>query len=409
MSLNHPTDLSEHERTVMAEEQARMLEQVTRHVFLVALHVGWPKLAHQIADAVVEITTAEGEGDAKKTTIDAELRTNPQWNLMPKEWRQRMGNIESRGRRALQQRSIKFSTAGMALLPIGAAAETFTSLRELREEFQSARDEFENGYVQILYDLRATLGDELYEKAAERLPKPADIADKFSFTWAIIPMGGSPTQAVDTSVLEGTLNELVELEDLVRMHIGGVPRMTLAIDTIRGDISQVLRHQQRAPRAIDEGFADELIAEARQQMSAHVSEFVENMAREPRAALVDAVDNLLEAIGDDSRIIRTGTINQVEQAFRQVRDFSFLADDELLSRINTMQTRLDEISVRDLNADVEIGARLAEGLQHVRDQANNVEVRDMSVRAFRGINLGRGRQAATPATADDEVSTPALV
>jgi hypothetical protein len=363
------------DNSTLAGEQ--LLDRITKHVFLVMLSISYPKLSYQIADAVVEIKGADDE----KTEIEAEFRTNPQWNLLPSAWRKKFSNVEGRARAVLANASIPFATRGITVLPVTKAGEVFSQLRELRDELQQYRDEFSDDYEQVLAALKVNLGDELYAKAARKLPTKAAIRNKFGMLWAIMPAGGSGSnisdEKLDTIVtaLDAACGRLLDRDiPLPR----AVHNAHIAINELR---------QEGAVQTITDDDAAELIGEARQQMNQFTQKMLNDMAREPRIVLADATANLLQALNDPDRIIRTGTIDQVRRAFEMVQGFEFLADEELLDRMRECSRNLDNVTPQQLNGDAEIGAQLAAGLQSVRNQAVDTTATANAVRNFRRVRF----------------------
>lgn len=363
----------------------QLLGEITRHVFLVLLRVSWPKLSYQIADAIVELPV--NGNDQEKEEIAEEFRTNPQWRLMPEAWRKRLGRLEHRARSLLNSASIQFAARGMAVLPVMRAQQVFSGLREIRTEMQQARDEFVEEYESILQGLRERLSAEMFKKVNAKLPEPAQVARKFEMVWAIVPSGGrggaTPQQ------LETLQQAMDACTQRLQEHSLPLPR---AVRNAHDALQQMRDAVETQQRQITDTEADELVAEARQQMHEFTQEMLEDMAREPRQVIMAAADNLLEALRNPNRMIRNGTIRQVQDAFELLEGFQFLAGDELLARMSECRERLSDVTPQQLNSDAEIGARLAAGLQGMRDAAANAQERTEAVRRFRGIRMRKEPQ-----------------
>lgn len=370
--------------TPVPVEGERLLQEITKQVFIVVLHCGWPKLKYQISDAIVAVAG----NDEQSTEIAAEFRTNPQWDLLPSSWAKRLGNLESRIRSALSSASVQFAVArGMAVLPVSRAAEVFNNLRMLRTEMETARDEFVAEYEQILATLREQLGDELYNKAAKKLPSANEIAAKFIVVWGIVPCGNRANVAdADLQILE---RALTEAEGFCESNNKREPR---EYEQARAVI-QRLRGEREISQITDEQAA-EVINEAREQMQQFTRELLEDMAREPRQMLMQAADNLIEALSDQNRVIRNGTIDQVQRAFQMVEGFAFLAGPELMARIDECRARLNGATPQMLNSDAQIGSALAAGLRGVRDAAADAQAASEAMRQFRGVRIRKKKEEA---------------
>lgn len=350
-------------------EGEQLLNAITRHVFLVMLHISWPKMSYQIADAIVEVKV-EGEGKEKKKEVAEEFRTKPQWQLMPEEWRKKLVNLEGRARSLLGHASVNFAARGVSVLPVSRAQEIFSGLRALRAEMNQYRDEFVEEYEGILKELEDKLEKDLYKKVQGKLPRATEVASKFGITWAIIPAGG---RGFATNA---------DLETLERPLSGSTdPAAAEALEVIRR-----LREQQETATVTDDE-ANELIAEAQGQMHSLTQKMLRDMSEQPRRVLLDAADNLIEALRDPERIVRNGTISQVREAFELIEGFEFLAGPDLLQAMRDCRERLDDATPRQLNSDPEVGAALAAGLRGVREQAADAQQASTAMRNFRGIRL----------------------
>lgn len=407
-----------------------LINRLQRHVWLVSLTIGWPKFSYQIGDAVVEIKT--GSRDDQRVEIPADLIGKTPWQLLPERWRKRLTHFESETRKILNQSSIQFAAKGSALLPVSQAPEIFAELREKRAELcgdpfaedgprAGLVDEFIEEWPGILREIRETmteharkvmrkrlrredldeeglrqaeeLGDQLYGRAISKLPTQDSLRDRFRVVWCIIPLdAGGGTSGVTANWLEARIQELEGL----RPHLRGAHG---ALDEVLG----ALREQRQT--ALDESThrlsaldADDLVSEARTQMRDYVAQSIEDMAAEPRERIASAVDNLLEAIGDENRAVRSGTIGQVERAFNLLEGFRFLADDQLLERMRQCRERMGRVTAQQLNSNREIGSSLANALRPVAEAARNTSrARDMA-RQFSGIRVRRSRDRPNPAS-----------
>jgi len=372
-----------------ALEGEQLLDAITRHVFLVMLHISWPKMSYQIADAIVEVKVAGDGAEEKKKEIDEEFRTKPQWQLMPEAWRKKLINLEGRARSLVSNASINFAARGVSVLPVTRAQEIFSGLRTLRAEMEQYRDEFVAEYASILDNLAVQLDADLYEKVQGKLPESATVARKFSVVWAIIPAGGrggiSDTQLNNIDTALSLADSILSQGSGVAWTSADLKPAKTYLRRARGNVISL--RGDRNTRQITDDEAADLINEARDQMHQFTHKMLEDMAREPRQILTDAADNLLAALRDQNRVVRNGTINQVREAFEMVEGFEFLAGPELIGAIRTCRERLESVTPQQLNSDVEIGARLAAGLQGVRDEAADTKSATEAVRQFRGIKI----------------------
>lgn len=326
--------------TPSAEE---LLGRIQQHVWLVSLTIGWPKLRHQIGEAEVVLD---------KEKLAEEFRTAPQWRLIPEEWEQKLGNVESRARRTLASASVQFAAKGSSLLPISKAEEVFQNLRTLRTEFYQVRDEFCLAYSKILHDVRAKLGDELFAHASAKLPSNDQIRGKFRMDWAIIPLAGASGPPEEAWEKVSDCITVLE-EDHKDNPDAVVAELREAFNALRGTQWSQFDNDQ---------LLLDVVREAKQNMAKMVSESIEAMVHEPRQEVAAAVQNMLDAIKEE-RTIRQGTLDQITRAFDKLKGFSFVADNDLMQQIKTMETRLQSLSPKDLNNSRDTGLQLAGALR----------------------------------------------
>ena len=375
-----------------------LLSEISRHVYLVVLNINWAKLSYQISDAVVEV----GTGDDKKE-IDKKYRNNPHWALMPDSLRTQFVNLEGKARRALSQPAIGFATKGMAMLPVARASDVFQQLRDFRAELEQLRDAFCAGYDNLLENLQDELGTSLYVQAAKKLPKSGELREKFKMVWAIIPIGGSGDSIhITLDAAEHALAMLRTCSDYVDHHesegeLGALmnPYITPS-GTSRNEAIATLRdlvQQIRTPLSrIDDETATDLVREAREQMNQFTHQMIEDMAQEPREEIRKACENMLMSIRQ-GRTVKQGTIAQCRRAFELMQGFDFLSDAELTNRMRLCDDELRAVTPTDVNQNAETGARLANVLSRVIDQANNKPAVRAATRQFRAIRM---RPQVTP-------------
>lgn len=342
-------------------DDIHVLNKIGRHVFLVALHISWPKMRHRIADAIVEVQ--EG-GHAVK--INEEMHSNPQWKLMPQEWWSRLTSIESRSRRLLSAASISFGTKGVSALPISRATEIFNGLRQQRMLLLKCRDEFAAAYGNILDDLRLQLGETLFQAATGKLPSRESVRNRFSMTWPIIPIG---PQRINTQLLT-TLSNL--LQQFAPQELEDVKWAKFELEELS---------KSHDIEVADDDMATDLVEEAKKHMEEHALSIVDSMFREPREAIIEAIDHIISSL-QSGKSIRAGSMVQLERAFMQLKGFEFLADDTLKQSIKEAQKFVDGVSTKQLHQNEIVSKQLAVELRKVKDAAINPTVQQPAVRNF---------------------------
>jgi hypothetical protein len=375
-------------------EGERLLNEISRHVYLVALTIGWPKLSYQIADAVVEVKKDGDNGDTKKVEIAEDLRNNPHWQLMPNDWKAKFTTLEGKARRIVSASSASFATKGMSLLPISRAPEIFHILSGMREEFMVHRNGFVTEYATIREEIKTKLkaSDEtLWNKVKDKLPDEDAIRGRFNMNWAIMPLGGSGLQVPQVD-LEDVRNTLQEHHDNLAATLG--PEST-ALEQCRRSmliVSGLIDQSQETIHHLDDQTATDLVQQARGQVADFGQQVLANMIEEPRRAIAEAVENMMGALADNSRRIRSGTIDQIKRSFELMKGFDFLADETLLTRMQQCEVALENVSVQELNASEETGRRIARYLQGVHEQATSDDAVSHVGRQFCAVRLTPPRE-----------------
>lgn len=349
-----------------------LLDRLAQHAFIVMLHVSWPKMRYQIADAIVEIQLGD-----EKTKIAEDFRSNPHWTLMPDRWQATFTRIEGQARSALANASINFATRGMSVLPISRAGDVFGQLERLRAELTRERTLFCEGYARMLEELKTKLTPDIYALVARKLPTAREITDKFGLVWAIVPIGGQTNMSAE---------QLEVLHSNLHMLRGAVTDSSAA--ALLTQCIQMVDAAQAAGAiaCIDDADALRRIAEARQQMGQFSEQILEEVAREPRRVLAEATKQILDAIAADRHSIRGGTLDQLRRAFELVDGFAFMADTELLANMRACRQALNQATPQDVNSLTDLGRQLADGLAGVHKAATNPQAPDLAVRKFRRID-----------------------
>jgi hypothetical protein len=364
-----------------------VLAEITKHIYLVCLTIGWPKLSYKIGDAIVEITKEDG-GEKKKVEIDEEFRNDPAWQLMPDDWKIIFTKLEGKGRKTLSSSSTSFATKGISLLPISRAEGVFQVLDDFRREWEMQRDLFAAKYAEILMDIERKLKAKdtaLWNKVRTKLPDAVDIKSKFTFRWSIIPMGGDGRVG-----LQATREQLEQVKDTLQL---GEPHIDMvAYEQAADTLNNLIDQTYETVHHLDTDTASALVREAKETIVELGHQLVENMCKEPREQIAKTVENMLESLRGGRRV-REGTIRQIKESFELMRGFDFVADQTLLNQMRECERALDSTTVQQLNASQDTGRRISRYLQDVVDQATNPEAVEEVQQQFRGI---RGALNLTP-------------
>lgn len=382
--------------TLTFEQGEALLNAINQHIFLVKLHVSWPKMAYQIADAVVTVRTEADNGDTSALQIVKKYRSNPRWQLMPPEWHTRFQRIESKARACLAKASIAFATAGLSTISITRADEIFAQLREYRAAMHEASEEFVAGYTELLPQMRTELANEMNEDLADaalaKLPTPGQLRGKFAMTWAIVPVGGGNTLSPQILTRLQTCSRLLSE---INESIDGV-ELGRDVVNLQRELTSIIRDVNKMPRQMSDEQATDFVREARNQMAKFANEFVENISRAPRERLAESLGHLITSI-KEGKNIKTGTLREVAQACQMVRDFAFMQDAELLRLVGTVEQEMTSATAKRVNSDSTFATMLAEAVTPAVDACNDAARAVRNERKFKRIILHKEEEEAAVA------------
>ena len=377
--------MDQHETIERAEA---MLAAVNQHIFLVKLHISWPKMKRKIVDAIVEVNDEDGN----TCELPRKFRNNPQWKLMPEEWKNRFTRIEGKARSCLNDASIAFASTGMATIAVKRADLVFQQLREYRDTMYAYRDEFVELYSDTLQNIRQDItnemSQELADKAIAKLPTLARIRGTFDMNWAIVPIGNNGINRPQLEQLQAIKSKLYNLSNVLQSQ----EQRCEILDAI-SDLGDVIRDVHSTPREMSDGEASEFVTEARLRMANFANEFVQNISRGPRQQLETALGHLLKSIREQ-RNIKAGTITQVQQACQMVRDFDFMQDRELLDLVGTVETELTNVTPQQVNSDSVFASQLAEAVTPAVEACQSAERAVSNERQFSRLVLRKNRRFA---------------
>ncbi len=344
-------------------EAQQLLNDLSKKLMLVRLRISWPKLQRSIQDAVVEVP---GAGE-----ITRELRNNPQWSILPQEWKDRYQKLESKARTYLHQQSIQPNSVrspvllDLDVIPVHKAAEIFDTLKQYNAELQEIHNEFVPHYLEVLARVKEVVGEEVFAKLERSLPSKCYLKHMAYLSWGVLPI--STGYIPDLTPIISKLSEHTDTQDIV-------------------DELTTIQERLDEPVFIDSDVADVAAQETRRQLTNMAESLAESVFTEPRAAFAEGVQHLLRAI-ESGKQIRNGTLDIVRRACDTLRNFDFVADRELLTQLDRVSDVVESVNITELNSDSEVGNALAEVLRGAYKQATNKEAAATTLSNFRRIRL----------------------
>jgi len=268
-----------------------------------------------------QIDKAQTLSDGK--VIPEELSTPGKWKLIPDELNKSLNALESSARSILARRSVSFKLPSVYIVPISAADKLFEDLKRIRLDLEEAADNFcsPQNYKTILQELfkKVNSDTELFKTVKGLLPSRDKLRSKFGITCALVPIGSLNTDFEDN--------------------------------------------------------ASEFIKEAQAETRKFIKESIESMLSEPRKELENALLNLSSILqkrhseGSVRSSVRQASIDNVRAALQKLKDFSFIADDQLLDQMNTLDSQLAKTTPKELNSSLEISQSINATLKSIAAKA----------------------------------------
>lgn len=121
-----------------------------------------------------------------------------------------------------------------------------------------------------------------------------------------------------------------------------------------------------------------------------IDQAVENMIAEPREQLAHALKDLQDLIARDGRV-NSRSFNPVREAISKIRLFEFVANDELLEQINTLEQRIGNTVASSLDSAAAASSGFSAALQSVMTSVTDAQVQASDLQRFgeelRGVDI----------------------
>ena len=386
------------------EDVRGLLQQILQNVAVVKVSVHQTNLSYQIKNAEVSIAD---------TTLTRGEYTKPKWQIMPTEWQKRFAAASNQAKKILQKYSIAYPNfKGLYIVPVMRYQEIREAVQQASTEFTVVRDEFIAAYPEILaesrekfcaidsadvvksltkrYDREPTLDEierhtqhllqdreDAWRHASSRLPSQDSLASKFYIDLGILPF------------LPGTVNpeKLSTALELLTLTLASADNDTV-VHNIRQVISMLageVTNAENTAQKLENRVYSDFMSEAESQTREILNDVVEAMAAKPRQALAEAAENLAVKLRDAKRFSRSN-LSAVQEAIDNMRNFKFMADDGLLTKITELEQILIAKTPEDLRHDIlNASSDIAKSLQAVSEHARDNIAKTQSVKRFRRV------------------------
>lgn len=238
--------------------------------------------------------------------LDLNDSTLPRWKLLPRIWQTKFQGLEGKARALIKEYSVPFNLRGVYVVPLTVADSLFSKLEEVRDNYDDTTAQFVASYDDWVGNLKDKLGT-AFNSAKKNIPSKTELKTKFSIEWAILPIGYSENDFSNSA----------------------------------------------------------LITRAKETMQKLVLESIHTMIRAPRLELAHTINNIVS--GEDSKNIRSPTLEKLLKSFEKYLSFAFIVDPtgESIAHIKQIKDLIYGLSAREINRDEDLRIQLMELLKEL--------------------------------------------
>ena len=289
------------------------------YVVLLSMQCHWWKGRYHLPkdQTIVEIS---GEEVAKGST------TTPQARLLTDEypldyagvaWKKRFQSFNAGLARIARRYGEPFPIRGVQMLPRAAMATVMRNLEDLQRNMSDTADEFVSSIDDVFEQIARYTSPPVWGAVSAVVPRSMHaMRAKFFINVVPVEMSYGSAEAVSMETLEAH-------HDIVR-------------DAVR--------------RATEQA--------------------VETMVAGPRAQLAEALANLSALVNRDGRVT-AASFRPAREAIAKIRLFDFVANEELLETIKSLEHRLDITAPTTLDYETATSSGFAAALRSVEDEVTN--------------------------------------
>lgn len=246
-----------------------------------------------------DVTSAVTASQAKVFTANCPL--DPE--QVP--WFKKFSKVKAAYNNTIAAYSVPFPIRAVRIVML-ERADTFLEELEARgRELRELAVSFGNDYDAVMRQIRANLGETIWNQVAPRLPQNAE---KLT---ALFGVDATPVQLGSGNMTSPGLQSLQQNSQLVR-----------------------------------------------ESLRRHVDDAISRIMVEPRQALVSALENLTKLVSDGKKVT-TKSLGPVQTAVTKLRNFASVVDSRLLQQIAVMERSLNATIPSELTTESMAGSGLA--------------------------------------------------
>jgi hypothetical protein len=341
---------------------------------------------YQLPKGELAITIGGARIDTESVTTNRAILMCDKYPLdaAGRPWRKRFLTVESRGRALIDRFSVPFPIHGVRLVPKSAGIAFFQNLfgptlASLQRQLQQAKA---NGHEIEVRHLERRLVD-ARQRQPEAQPNdplydPDHDADSQSIAYNLHTAANEFVQDLPQILRQIEHNADPLVWDAVARKIPTDPVKMRAKFSL--DVTPVELAGGGATRITQEDLTThhDIVREACRRK---VEEAVEEMVRGPRAELGEALAGLHKLIQDDGRVT-SRSFAPVRAAIAKIKLFDFVADDQILASIRTLETRLDRTAPAELNSATAAASGFSAALESLITEVNDAAAADAAIQQF---------------------------
>lgn len=317
--------------------------------------------------------------------VPPELLSGARFKLVPPNIKNPLNRIMQAARSVPANHGTSF-VGGAYLIPlaknragVSAAQTVFDRLSVLREEYRQKAEELKEAWEKHVDNVRDNFPIE-YQTMRRWLVDGDCFVAQHRISTMLFPLGaGLPANFSDK--LHSSLRAMASSDDLTlaeqQLVRSLLPKLQSAVEEIAIDPGSLMA----------EDMAASWVVEAQQATSEAVATAVKNMIQEPMTEFAEALSNV-EGILQRGSSLRSSTMENLRAAYEKLSGFSFLAPDDLKTRLRNIGNVINGVNTKDINSSETASRELARHFANVREDMTNQETHAAVYGQFmRGLDL----------------------
>ena len=317
--------------------------------------------------------------------VPPELVSGARFKLVPGNIKNPLGRIAQVARQVPYSHGTPF-VGGAYLIPIAKnragispAQTVFDKLNNLRTEYRDKAEELKEAWESHVQNIRNNFPLE-YSSMQRWLIDGDCFVSQHTISTMLFPLGaGLPANFSEK--LQNGFRALSNSEDLTLEHRqlikSLIPRLQDVVEEVAIDPGSAMTEDSTASWVI----------EAQQATSEAVAEAVKGMIQEPMTEFAEALSNV-EGMLQRGSVLRSSTIENLRTAYDKLSGFSFLAPEDLKSRLRSIGTVINGVNPKDINSSATASRELARHFANVREDMTNQDTHAAVYGQFmRGLDL----------------------